>query len=224
MKNKSVLVVAPHPDDETLSCGGTLLNHKNNGDQISWLIVTSMFEQDGFPAEAVKKREIEIETVSKMYRFDYVQKLLFPTSKLDQVSLSELILKISSVIKIVKPEILYLPYPGDIHTDHRIVFDAAASCAKWFRHPSIRRILAYETLSETDFNINPDSSGFKPNVFIDISDYIDRKIEIMKIYESEIGENPFPRSEEAVRALASVRGATSGCIAAEAFMLLKEII
>lgn len=224
MSNKHVLVVAPHPDDETLSCGGTLLKHKKNGDQINWIIITSMLEKDGFSTTAIKKREQEIKSVSNSYMFHSVYNLSFSTTKLDQVLISDLIVRASQVIEEVQPEILYLPYPGDIHTDHRIVFDAVASCTKWFRHPSIKRVLAYETLSETDFNIDPDSKGFKPNVFVDISDFIDQKVKIMQLYESEIGEYPFPRSEEAIRALASLRGVASSCKAAEAFMLLKEII
>jgi LmbE family N-acetylglucosaminyl deacetylase len=102
-----------------------------------------------------------------------------------------------------------------------VVFNAVAAGTKWFRHPSVRRVLAYETLSETDFGLNA-SPGFKPNVFVDITHFIDKKIEAANVYASELGKFPFPRSPEAIRALASVRGATSGFQAAEAFELLRE--
>ena len=108
-----------------------------------------------------------------------------------------------------------------MHTDHRIVFDAVIACTKWFRYPSVKRVLAYETLSETDFSLNT-NGRFYPNYFINISGYLEKKIELMSIYISEIAKFPFPRSYEAIRALATLRGAASGYIAAEAFQLLKE--
>ena len=97
------------------------------------------------------------------------------------------------------------------------------ACTKCFRFHSIKRILAYETISETDFGMNPSYNTFRPNVYIDISKYLEMKLEIMRIYASELGDFPFPRSEKAIRALAALRGAAAGCEAAEAFMLLKEI-
>ena len=108
-----------------------------------------------------------------------------------------------------------------MHTDHRLVFDAVASCTKWFRYPSVKRVLAYETLSETDFGLGT-SQSFRPNVFVNIEPYLDDKIRAMDIYASEIGEFPFPRSHEAIQALAILRGAASGFKTAEAFELLRE--
>ena len=119
------------------------------------------------------------------------------------------------------PNEVIVPHSGDIHTDHQIVNKALLSATKSFRCPFIKRILSYETLSETDFNLNP-YSKFIPNVFIDISHYIEEKIKAMHIYASEIDKFPFPRSEEAIRSLALQRGASAGFKAAEAFQLLKE--
>lgn len=92
---------------------------------------------------------------------------------------------------------------------------------KWFRYPSVKRILAYETLSETDFGLGTDL-GFRPNIFINIENYLEDKLRAMDIYASELGRFPFPRSDEAIRALATLRGAASGFQAAEAFELLRE--
>lgn len=221
---KKVLVIAPHPDDETLGCGGTLLRHKKLGDEINWLIVTSATEKTDLPDYDVQYKSIEINKVAEIYGFKFFQNLCLPTTRLDVLPLADIITDISNVFKELFPEIIYLPYRGDIHSDHRVVFDAVASCTKWFRYESIKRVLAYETLSETDFGINPDANGFRPNVFVDITNYLETKLEIMKVYASELGEFPFPRSGQAVRALAALRGAASGCHAAEAFMLLKEIL
>jgi len=210
--------------NETLGCGGTLLKHKASGDESHWLIVTGIDEATGFSAERVSARNHEIKTVSAIYGFDSVVNLNLPTTKLDILSMQQLVEMIGDVILKIKPEILYVPFPGDIHTDHKVVFQAVAACSKWFRFESIKRILAYETLSETDFAINPDINAFTPNVFVDISEFLQEKLQIMQIYKSEMGLFPFPRSEKAIVALSQIRGATAGCEAAEAFMLLKEII
>ena len=213
-----VLVVAVHPDDETLGCGGALLKHKANGDEIHWLIATEMEE-----SKNTSQRNAEIDQVEELYDFDSVHRLGLSTTKIDEYSMSELITKISSVVNKVKPNIIYLPFKGDVHSDHKYIFDAAYSCTKSFRYPFVKKIYLMETLSETEFSVSTQGDSFVPNVFVDISDYIDRKIEAMKIYESEIGDHPFPRSERNIRALATYRGATSGCDYAESFMLLKEI-
>jgi N-acetylglucosamine malate deacetylase 1 len=221
---KSVLVVAVHPDDETLGCGGTLLKHKANGDEIHWLIATDIKESEGVNRDVVKKREEEINKVKKLFDFSSVNKLGLSTTKVDEYSTSDLISKISSVINEVKPDIIYLPFNGDVHSDHKHIFDAAYSCTKSFRYPFIKKIYMMETLSETEFSLSTKEDSFVPNVFVDISEYMDRKIEAMKIYESEMGDHPFPRSERNLRALATYRGATSRCNYAESFMLIKEIL
>lgn len=220
---KNVIVIAPHPDDETLGCGGTILRHIDEGDNVYWLIITQMNQEDGFPEEKINKRNQEIEDVQKKYGFNSYHILGYGTTKLDSVPTNKIINDIGNVFSKIKPEVVYVPYRGDIHTDHKVVFDAVLSCTKWFRYGSIKRVLAYETLSETEFGINPDANSFRPNIYINISDYLEKKIEIMKLYESEIGEFPFPRSEQAIKSLAWLRGAAAGCQAAEAFMLLKEI-
>ena len=219
-----ILVIAVHPDDETLGCGGTLLKHKANGDEIHWLIATDIKESEGFEKTTVEKREKEIDKVKKLFRFSSVNRLGLSTTKIDEYSMSDLISKISSIINKVKPNIIYLPFKSDVHSDHKYIFDAAYSCTKTFRYPFIKKIYMMETLSETEFSLSTKEDSFVPNVFVDISKYIDKKIEAMKVYESEMGDHPFPRSERSIRALASYRGSTSSCDFAESFMLLKEII
>jgi N-acetylglucosamine malate deacetylase 1 len=217
----NIIVVTPHPDDETLGCGGTILKQRALGNNIFWLIITKMDEQI-FDPEIVKKRNFEIEKVKKMYGFDKTIQFSYSAARLDEAPLNDLVSDIGKVFKEIAPNIVYLPYRNDIHSDHKIVYDATMSCTKWFRYPSIEKVFVYETLSETDFIMNTDANGFRPNVFVNISDYIEGKVEIMKIYESEISLHPFPRSESAIRALATLRGAAAGVNAAEAFMLVKE--
>jgi len=218
-----VLVIAVHPDDETLGCGGTLCKHKDYGDEIHWVIATDIKESNGYNASTIKKRNKEILKVGDFYGFSSVNKLGLSSTKVDEYSMSELITKISSVINKIKPNIIYLPFKSDVHSDHKYIFDAAFSCTKSFRYPFIKKIYMMETLSETEFSLSVKEASFVPNVFVDISKYIDNKIKLMSIYKSEIGKHPFPRNDKNIRALATYRGATSGCDYAESFMLVKEI-
>jgi len=218
----NVLVIAPHPDDELLGCGGTLLRKSNEGDNIAWLLMTSISEKYGWKEEFVHRRETEIRRVcdglgiknENLFRFN------FPTSKLDNEPLDNLIKKISEVIKSYEPNQVFLPYPGDVHSDHRITFEAASACMKWFRHNSIKQVYLYETPSETDFSLDARYMKFTPNSFIDISQTFENKLKLLEIYASEIGDFPFPRSIDSIRSLAMHRGSQAGFRYAEAFQLI----
>ena len=164
MKNK-VLIIAVHPDDETLGCGGTLLKHKANNDEIHWLICTDIDKNHLY--YEIRKKEIEL--VSKIYDFNSVYNLKLKTMQVDQYSMSKLIDKISKVINKIKPNIIYLPFKGDVHSDHRKIFEASYSCTKSFRYPFIKKIYMIETLSETEFALSNKEDSFVPNVFVDVS-------------------------------------------------------
>lgn len=220
MSQNKVLIIAVHPDDETLGCGGTLLKHKTKGDEIHWLICTTIDKNHNY----YEIREKEIEEVSNLYNFDSVNNLRLKTMQVDEYTMSELVGRISKVINEVQPNIIYLPFKGDVHSDHRKIFEASYSCTKLFRYPFIKKIYMMETLSETEFAPSTKEDSFIPNVFVDISEFIEKKIEIMKVFETEIAEHPFPRSERNLRALATLRGATCGCEYAESFVLLKEVL
>lgn len=225
MKNhKVILVVAPHADDETLGCGGAILRFVQSGAKVHWLLVTGMAEHFGYTKEQVKQRLDDTALVAEKYGFAQVHQLNFRPAALDTITKGELIAGISRVVNQVEPEEVFTVYRNDAHSDHEAVYDAVMSATKSFRYPFVRRVLAYETISETDFGMKPEDSGFRPNVFVDISNHLESKLDILEIFESEIGEFPFPRSRIAVEALARLRGAQSNQMAAEAFMLLKEII
>ena len=221
---KKILAVAVHPDDETLGCGGALLKHKNNGDDIYWLIITSIDVENGWEKDKVESRRREIDSVSKMYGFCVTHSLNFPTTRLDTIPMKDLISEILKIIQKIKPDIIYVPNRSDIHTDHQVAFKAIMSCTKVFRNSFIRKILMYECLSETEFSPSLQTDVFIPNVFVDITGFLEEKIKIMKMYRGEMGTFPFPRSKENIRALAMYRGATAGVEAAEAFVLLKEVL
>ncbi len=149
-------------------------------------------------------RDLEIKEIaeklqSKVYQLDY------PTMSLSSESLIKLVPQVSNVFQEFQPEIIYVLNRSDAHSDHRIVFDAVFSCTKSFRYPFIREVLMYECLSETEFAPALHEKVFLPNCFVDISDTMEEKIDLMKIYKSELGPHPFPRSERNIRALATFR-------------------
>ena len=218
------LFVAPHPDDELLGCGGTILRKSSQGDIVGWLLITSVTSEAGWTPQRVSSRNQEIERVREGLSIspNNIFSLGFPAAQLDQIPSSQLIAQISTVFKEFQPQEVFLPHPGDIHTDHRITFEAVSACTKWFRYPSVQRIMTYETLSETNFEQHLTSSTFTPNLFIDVSNYLTQKLQLLEIYESELGTHPFPRSLDAVRALALLRGSQRGVEAAEAFQIIKS--
>lgn len=218
-----VLVIAVHPDDETLGCGGTLLKLKDRGCELHWLIATMISEEGGYSHEFVTTRRQEIETVAQKYAFAGVHELGLPAARIETIPLGDIVEQVATIIREVSPDTLFLPFRGDVHSDHRIMFNAAFSCTKSFRQSSLQRIYMMETLSETEFAPAIPGHFFVPNTFVDISPYFDKKLEILQTFSSELGEHPFPRSIANITALATYRGATSGCLYAESFMLLKDI-
>jgi LmbE family N-acetylglucosaminyl deacetylase len=220
---RKIIVISAHPDDETLGVGGTLIKHKEAGDEIYWLIVTNVFEEFGFTKERVESRQDEIKKVTEAFGFESVFKLDFPTMQLTDRELNLIIPLISDIFKKIEPETVYVMNRSDAHSDHRIVFDAVMACTKSFRYPFIKRVLMYECISETEFAPALFERVFIPNYFVDISGYLERKLEIMSIFKSEIEVHPFPRSFDNIKALAHFRGATSGVKYAEAFQVIRMI-
>jgi len=220
---KKVLVVAPHADDETIGCGGTLLKHSENGDQINWLIATSI---EGISADkkVIEDRDKLISLVSKAYNFSNTFQLGFPTTMLDTIAKRDIVSSFNEVFLQVKPEIIYVPYRLDVHSDHEVVFDAAISCSKSFRNPSVKIIRAYNTLSETEFGLRPEDTGFKANCYNDVSDFFEDKLNILELYKSEMSDHPFPRSIDSIRAQAILNGSSANCKFGESFITLKEIL
>jgi LmbE family N-acetylglucosaminyl deacetylase len=219
---KKILAVSPHPDDETLGGGGTLIRAIREEHEVYWLNITTAKGNAKFSNSVIEKREYQLRAIENFYKFVGVYHLNMPTTELEKVDSATAIDMIANVFKEVKPETVILPDYNDAHSDHKYVFDWCYACTKVFRFPSIKQVMTMEIISETDFGrpVNP----FVPNCFVDISDYIEDKIEALKIYDTELGIHPFPRSVENVKALATVRGATAGVRYAEAFRIIKLII
>ncbi len=220
---KKIIVISAHPDDEVLGCGGALLRHKAHGDELYWLIVTNVLETHGFSKERVKSRQDEIDAVANKIGFKKTIKLDYPTMSLDSSNLNSLINEVSKAFNEVQPEVVYVVNRSDAHSDHRYTFDAVFACTKSFRYPFVKSVLMYECISETEFAPALNERVFQPNYFVDISKHLKGKLELMMIYESEIGSHPFPRSLKNMEALATYRGATAGVEYAEAFQTLIQI-
>jgi N-acetylglucosamine malate deacetylase 1 len=217
---KKILFISVHPDDETLGCGGTILKHKHAKDEIFWLIITA--PKYFYTKEFVKKEEKIINVVSKLYGFTKTIKLDFPTQLLDTIALREIIIKIDSALEQIKPNTIYLSNHSDVHSDHKVVFQAVYASAKNFRKPYIEKILIYETLSETEYSPALQGNVFVPNVFVDISKFFEKKMKVMSVYKDELMPDNQPRSITAIKALGTFRGCRIGVNYAEAFMLIFE--
>lgn len=221
-KNKKIMVVSPHADDESFGLGGTLLRLSDLGYEIAWLNVTNKREDYGYSKKEVVERNNQLKKVCKFLKVSKFFNLELKPSSLDEIPLSKLVIKFHKIFKEYKPGYLFIPHEGDVHSDHEIVFKTCISASKSFRDKNIKAILSYETLSETEFGLNENRS-FNPNFFFDISKYISKKEKLLSIYSSELSNFPFPRSLESVKSLAKFRGSSSSFKAAEAFKILKII-
>ena len=220
-----VLTISAHPDDETLGAGGTLLGHADGQDSLSWLIITKA-HATGWASDTIAAKEAEVEAVARAYRMERVLWPGLPAARLDTVPLADIMDVVLQAILDVRPELVYVVHGGDVHSDHRIVAAAVNSVIKPFAMSSlgVRRLLAYECLSSTDA-IPPEAArAFLPTVWRNITPYIERKLEVMNLYASELQPEHFPRTACTLRALARVRGATVGVEYAEVFALIREIV
>jgi LmbE family N-acetylglucosaminyl deacetylase len=212
--SKNVLIVSVHPDDETLGCGGTIFRHQEMGDKVSCVFITS---GNSHQNELINK-------LDEAYNFEKVYNLQLPEITLQDVSLSKIIPLISDVFKKVEANVIYLPNRFDPQSDHRRTFEACLACIKTFRYPFIKKVLMMEIISETDFAPALPENMFIPHVFVDISNHFDKKIEILKFFESELFDAPYTRSIDTMTAYNRYRGSQINAHYAECFMLIKEIL
>ncbi len=216
----NVLVIAPHRDDEIIGVGGTILKRKAAGNYVAVCIVTAR-EGLELPASTKILHE-EMKQAHAFCKIDEYIGLPFWSNNLENFPREELNKAFFDVIVKVHPEEVYLPFWGDIQKDHQIVIEAAmVALREKYDHP-VKRIYAYETLSETGINLPTENYSFIPNVFEDITDYLEDKKKALGFFKTQV--HPFPdlRSLETVEALARFRGATVNVKAAEAFMLIRE--
>jgi len=223
MKNK-IIVVAPHADDEIIGCGGTIAKAISQGDEVYIIIATNanvgapeLFNEEAIAkvrGEAIKAHEYL--GVTKTFFLD------FPAPALNAFPEYKVSVALSKIFNEVQPNILYLPHPGDLHQDHKAVYRASLVAARPQGNYTVEEIYCYETLSETEWAPYQEKA-FIPNVFNDVSDFFEQKIEAMRFFESQIKEFPHTRSTETFEALAKFRGATVGVKRAESFIAERII-
>ena len=217
-----VLVFAPHPDDEIIGAGGTIAKRVADNHEVYVCIVTKGF----LPLFTEQEVEICREECRKADSLLGVKDTIFldfPAVMLETIPRHELNGKISDIVQRIKPDEVYLPHRGDMQLDHKMTADAVMVAVRPKYKHKVKRIYAYETLSETGWDIPNVANEFVPNVYEDISNTINKKLEAMSIFQSQLSEFPAARSLDAIEALAKYRGASVNCNAAEAFSLIREI-
>jgi len=222
---KTVLVLAPHNDDETLGCGATIAKHVDMGDDVYIATLTSI--EEGHPVMTPNKPIIRAETIEAMRILGVPKEnIIFkdlPNVLLNDIPMHTVNKVVHDVIESVQPDVLYVPFMYDLHKDHREVLYAAQVAARTCTPTGrkIKEIYMYETLSETHWNVDHTEGGFLPNVFNNIEDYIEKKVEAVLAYKSQLKTYPDVRCVEAIRALALFRGSVMGMEHAEAFVLVR---
>jgi LmbE family N-acetylglucosaminyl deacetylase len=218
-----VLVVAAHPDDEVLGCGGTLARHAAAGDRVHFVFaadgVASRLHADDAAHEERLQAAARAATLLGAGSVDF---LGFPDNRLDAVPLLDLVQKLEALIERIKPSIVYTHHAGDLNVDHRMTQAAVLTACRPLPGSTVREIYAFEVLSSTEWAVG-ETHPFVPNHFVDIGAHLHRKLEALDAYRVEMRLPPHSRSVEHVRVLAAHRGYTAGVDAAEAFMTLRVI-
>lgn len=222
-----VLVIAAHPDDEVLGCGGTIARHVAAGDSVS-----AMFMTDGVSARseynggiaAIVRQQARNAACAILGVEPALESLPTRThdNQLDALPLLKIVQAFEYIAKNVKPDIIYTHHGGDLNIDHRIVHQATMTAFRPQPGSTVKAIYAYEVPSSTEW-ASDTLPAFRPNHFVDVSGFMEQKIAALQAYEEELREFPHPRSVEAVKALAAWRGASVGLKAAEAFMTVRSI-
>lgn len=225
----NILVVAAHPDDEVLGCGGTIARHSEQGDNVHIVILAEgITSRDN--ARDLNNRKDQLTRLSEYARragevlgVRSVALEGFPDNRMDSANLLDVIKVVEGHIARVSPGILYTHHGGDLNIDHRIVHNAAITACRPFPGQTVDTLLFFEIPSSTEWQVPYTEDPFWPNWFVDISGTLDRKLEALSVYSSEMRTWPHPRSGEGIEHLARHRGASIGCTAAEAFCLGRKL-
>ena len=217
----NVLVIACHPDDEVLGCGGTILKHVKEGDKVYLCVVTNAIESLKLSKKQADSRRLEVINSSSILKIKKTFFLDLPSVRLDTIPIFEVIKKLSGVIKEVNPQVVYTHNSSDPNQDHKIVHQASIVATRPLPDLSIKKVVVYEVPSSTTYSFfkNP----FSPNMFVDIESFMNRKIKALAVYKSEVKKYPHPRSGKGIKIYALFRGLMCGKKCAEAFEIIKEI-
>jgi N-acetylglucosamine malate deacetylase 1 len=219
--DERVLVIAAHPDDEALGCGGTLAKHCHNKDIVHVLFVADG-ETSRIGATPNLRRHDPAKIACKVLGAEPPVFLDLPDQRLDTVAFLDVVQKIEPVIESIRPTIVYTHHGGDLNLDHRIVHQAAMTTLRPMPSSIYKAIFGFEVASSTEWASSAIGESFRPTHFVDIADFLEIKIKALQAYDAEMREFPHTRSYSGLKALATLRGVNNGLNAAEAFMTLRS--
>lgn len=220
---KIVLVIAAHPDDDILGCGGTIAKLTQDGSKVH-----IVFLADGESSRdditdinsLIQQRKQNAKKALKILGCDSIEFLDFPDNRLDSLDLLDIVKKIEGFIDAYKPCAIFTHYAHDLNIDHQITHNAVVTACRPQPGYCVKELLFFEVPSSTEWNL---SKAFMPNYFVDISSTLSLKVDALNAYKNEMKLFPHPRSIKAIESLACYRGASSGCEAAEAFIIGRKI-
>lgn len=225
----NVLVIAAHPDDEVLGCGGTMARLSSEGHRVHVLIlgegVTSRYEQrDAADIRTVAALHQRAGRVAALLGACDLEMLKLPDNRFDSLPLLEIVKHVERAVERTKPDIVFTQHGGDLNIDHVQTFRATLTATRPVSGICVRAVYAYEVASSTEWAFGQFEPALRPTTFIDISATLERKLAAMHLYESETRAFPHPRSTEALGAIAQRWGSVAGCAAAEAFQLVRSVV
>ena len=220
-KKNNILIVAAHPDDEILGCGGTILKLKNNFN------IYTLFMTDGVSSRQKNSKESKFRKncAIKLFKKLKLEKPIFfnfPDNKMDSVPLLNIVKKIEKYLFKIKPLEVFTHFENCLNVDHRITFEATITACRPLAKSNVTKILSFEIPSSTDWALYR-NKNFQPNYFINIEKQLSKKIDALKYYKKELRNDPHSRSINSIKALAKYRGSNSGLKFAEAFYLNRYI-
>ena len=223
------LIIAAHPDDEVLGCGGSIAKWVKEGHEVHVLIMAEgATSRDRHRDRASRKETLSIlaqsaKRAAEILGVETIELLDYPDNRMDSVDLIDVVKTVEEIIEKLQPAMVVTHHAGDLNIDHQITHQAVITACRPQPEQTVKRILTFEVPSATEWISSTYVSPFTPNWFEDISDTLELKIKALEAYESEMREWPHARSIKALEHLARWRGASVGAEAAEAFMLVREI-
>jgi LmbE family N-acetylglucosaminyl deacetylase len=224
-----ILVIAPHADDETIAMGGAIARYASEGHRVVVAVLTG-HGNDGlhpiWPRSAWDRVREECQAACNVLGVDQLLFRELPAACLDALPAWQVNAVVAEILDEIDPDEIFIPFAFDLHKDHRTINYAVQVVARPYldKNRKIQRILAYETLSETHLAAPYLEPAFQPNFFVNIEKTLEKKLEAMQCYNSQLQLANMPRSIEALRALAVHRGTHIGCQAAEAFIILGQYV
>ena len=217
-----IVVVAAHPDDEVLGCGGTIALHVERGAEVHVIFVADGVSSRG-SATGISERQDAALEVSKILGYVEPTFLQLLDNQLDTLPLLEIVQKLETIFRRIRPTIVYTHHGSDLNIDHQLVHSAVLTACRPIPDQSVHTIYSYEVVSSTEWSSPEQGVQFRPVRYVDISSCVEKKLQALHCYSDEMRLFPHPRSIEAVEALGRLRGSEVGVEFAEAFGLIRQI-